>query len=250
MDIEIRGRKILLIGNGFDLAHGLPTSYSYFLDFCDKVSRIFTYLMYVDQKVYEKSALNIWDVDDSIKAKLLEWYKKRNENPDKLAVEIYNNIKENYLDTLFFKYQITVLGKKLDRFLKSEISNVIQAFECIRDNIERRERIQQSERSKVIKLEVVKECDKMETLFDQYKELNINGSLICLEQVEDIYSYFCYPTNAKAIGFEGSIMYCFIEPYGEMVFACNPDTCADVFVYPLARTFEDFMRSYSCLWFY
>ena len=37
-------------------------------------------------------------------------------------------------------------------------------------------------------------------------------------------------------------MYCFIEPYGEMVFACNPDTCADVFVYPLARTFEDFMR--------
>ena len=82
----------------------------------------------------------------------------------------------------------------------------------------------------------------METLFDQYKKLNINGSLICLEQVEDIYFYFCYPTNAKAIGFEGSIMYCFIEPYGEMVFACNPDTCADVFVYPLARTFEDFMR--------
>ena len=79
MDIEIRGRKILLIGNGFDLAHGLPTSYSYFLDFCDKVSRIFTYLMHVDEKVYEKSALNIWEVDDSIKAKLLEWYKRRNE---------------------------------------------------------------------------------------------------------------------------------------------------------------------------
>lgn len=39
MDIEIRGRKILLIGNGFDLAHGLPTSYSYFLDFCDKVEK-------------------------------------------------------------------------------------------------------------------------------------------------------------------------------------------------------------------
>ena len=81
----------------------------------------------------------------------------------------------------------------------------------------------------------------MKTLFERYKKLNINGSLICLEQVEDIYSYFCYPTNAKAIGFEGSIMYCFIEPYGDMVFACNPDTCADVFVYPLAKTFEDFM---------
>ena len=82
----------------------------------------------------------------------------------------------------------------------------------------------------------------MGTLFERYKELNINGSLICLEQVEDIYSYFCYPTNAKAIGFEGSIMYCFVEPYGDMVFACNPDTCADDFVYPLARNFEDFKR--------
>ena len=82
----------------------------------------------------------------------------------------------------------------------------------------------------------------MKSLFERYKKLNINGSLICLEQVEDSYSYFCYPTNAKAIGFEGSIMYCFIEPYKDMVFACNPDTCADVFVYPLARTFADFMR--------
>lgn len=36
-------------------------------------------------------------------------------------------------------------------------------------------------------------------------------------------------------------MYCFIEPYGDMVFACNPDTCADAFVYPLASTFEDFL---------
>lgn len=82
----------------------------------------------------------------------------------------------------------------------------------------------------------------MGTLFERYKELNINGSLICFEQVEDIYSYFCYPTNAKAIGFEGSIMYCFIMPYGDMVFACNPDTCADVFVYPIAKNFDDFIR--------
>ena len=82
----------------------------------------------------------------------------------------------------------------------------------------------------------------MEILFDRYKELDINGSLIYLKQVENFYSYFCYPANAKAIGFEESIMYCFIEPYKDMVFAANPDTCADVFVYPLARTFEGFMR--------
>ena len=171
MDIEIRGKKILLIGNGFDLAHGLPTSYSYFLDFCDKVSRIFTYLMYVDQKVYEKSALNIWDVDDSIKAKLLEWYKKRNENPDKLAVEIYNNIKENIWIHYFLNIRYS-LGKNWIDF-ESEISNVIQAFECIRDNIERRERIQQSERSKVIKLEVVKDFVNISKEIEVLKELDL-----------------------------------------------------------------------------
>lgn len=81
----------------------------------------------------------------------------------------------------------------------------------------------------------------MKTLFERYKELNIDGALICLEQVEDPYSYFCYPTNARAIGFEGSIMYCFIAPYGDMVFACNPDSCANIYVYPLAKSFEDFL---------
>ena len=82
----------------------------------------------------------------------------------------------------------------------------------------------------------------MKTLYERYKKLNINGTLICLEQVKDIYPYFCYPTNAEAIGFEGNVMYCFIEPYGDMVFSCNPETYAEVFVYPLARTFEDFIR--------
>lgn len=36
MNIDTGVTRILLIGNGFDLAHGLPTSYSYFLDFCDR----------------------------------------------------------------------------------------------------------------------------------------------------------------------------------------------------------------------
>ena len=36
MNIEIRGKKILLIGNGFDLAHGLPTKYTDFLGFVER----------------------------------------------------------------------------------------------------------------------------------------------------------------------------------------------------------------------
>ena len=37
-------------------------------------------------------------------------------------------------------------------------------------------------------------------------------------------------------------MYCFIESYGDMVFAANPESCAESYVYPLAANFEDFMR--------
>lgn len=34
--------NILLIGNGFDLAHNLPTTYNHFLSFCQKARRIYT----------------------------------------------------------------------------------------------------------------------------------------------------------------------------------------------------------------
>lgn len=179
MNIDTGVTRILLIGNGFDLAHGLPTSYSYFLDFCDKVSRMFTYLMHIDDKAYEKSALNTWDVDDSIKDKLLEWYKKRNDNPDKLAIEIYDNIKENIWIHYFLNIRYT-LGKNWIDF-ESEISNVIQAFECIRDNIERRERIQQGEGSKVIKLEVVQNFVNISKKLKKFKKLNLDDMYTNLE---------------------------------------------------------------------
>ena len=35
--------NILVIGNGFDLAHGLPTGYPDFLEFCKRARRIYTY---------------------------------------------------------------------------------------------------------------------------------------------------------------------------------------------------------------
>jgi len=81
----------------------------------------------------------------------------------------------------------------------------------------------------------------MKTLYERYKELKIDSELISLERREMDVPYFCYPTNAKPIGFEGCIMYCFIESYGDMVFASNPETCADICVYPLAKNFEDFL---------
>lgn len=49
---------ILIIGNGFDLAHGLKTSYKNFLDFCKEQSRTSTPVDYFDYK--HCLATNLW----------------------------------------------------------------------------------------------------------------------------------------------------------------------------------------------
>lgn len=83
----------------------------------------------------------------------------------------------------------------------------------------------------------------MHSLFEKYRSLPINGSSISLEPpASQPDPYFCYPANAVPIGFEGCIMYCFINGYGDMVFASSPESCAGSYVYPLAASFEDFLR--------
>ena len=39
---EVGGMKVLILGNGFDIAHGLPMQYKDFLNFADSV--LFTYI--------------------------------------------------------------------------------------------------------------------------------------------------------------------------------------------------------------
>ena len=137
MDIEIKGKKILLIGNGFDLAHGLPTSYSFFLDFCDKVKKIFTLQPRITDEMYEKKILDDWNIDKSIKNKLLEWYKKSPTNQDELLIELNDNIRDNIWIKYFLEKR-EQLGQNWIDF-ESEISTVIQVFECVREHVERSE---------------------------------------------------------------------------------------------------------------
>ena len=82
----------------------------------------------------------------------------------------------------------------------------------------------------------------MKTIYEKYMALPIDKGLLCLEDRDIIDPYFCYPINAKPIGFEGCILYCFLPEYEEMVFACNPENCSGQNVYPIAANFEDFIR--------
>ena len=80
------------------------------------------------------------------------------------------------------------------------------------------------------------------TMYEKYCQLKIDGRWIGLEKSDLCVDYFCTPRNATVIGWENSIHYCFIKGYKDMVFAVNPESCMERYVYPLARNFKDFLR--------
>lgn len=140
MDIEIKGKKILLIGNGFDLAHGLPTSYKDFLDFCKMVRELYTYPI-IDNEYNQKKLID-WNTDKTIKSKLLECYENRkNCFEDKITTqckeldELYDCIKENVWINYFLEQEKSIGENWID--FESEISNVVQAIETLKGYIER-----------------------------------------------------------------------------------------------------------------
>ncbi len=80
------------------------------------------------------------------------------------------------------------------------------------------------------------------TIYEKYCQLGIDGTRIGLEKSDMCVDYFCTPLDATVIGWENSIHYCFIRGYRDMVFAVNPESCVDKYVYPLAMNFKEFLR--------
>lgn len=80
----------------------------------------------------------------------------------------------------------------------------------------------------------------MDELYEQYRDLNLDGRWIGLELAEGP-SYFCTPLGAKVLGWDGGIHYCVVEGLGNTVFCVDPETCCDRYVYPIARDFREFL---------
>lgn len=144
--------NILVIGNGFDLAHGLPTKYDHFLDFCQRVRGIYTYDEEVLLNDYRSKNIDDWNMNDYIKNALLEAFDKRDckkdlrENgtyclkvttPNKFLNEFYDCIRENVWLNFFGKRKF-LIGKNWIDFEK-EMSKVIKRLDyklCeLRNNI-------------------------------------------------------------------------------------------------------------------
>ena len=80
----------------------------------------------------------------------------------------------------------------------------------------------------------------MSNEYEKFQKLKVDTSCIGLAREENS-KYFCTPIGATIICWDNGIHYIFIKGFDEMVFAVNPDTVCDYYVYPLATNFSDFL---------
>lgn len=125
--------NILVIGNGFDLAHGLPTKYTDFLHFVQ-----------IYEESYKKEFVDLKEiiVDSNIKKYITDLFnsiyndddpykdkenKPRRERAEKLIQELYNLIHNNIWIEYFTTNPIYQKENWID--FESEISNVIKSLD-------------------------------------------------------------------------------------------------------------------------
>lgn len=140
-------KKILMIGNGFDLAHGLPTSYKKFLKFCEIINNFFLYQT-VNAETANQNVENYFEKYTTIKQRLRKEFSTFVLEPSKKPFEILNKIADKAIqdfykmicDNIWIKYFFYIeksnklQGKWID--LEAEIFKVIQYLENTSKNNE------------------------------------------------------------------------------------------------------------------
>lgn len=77
--------NILIVGNGFDLAHGLPTKYADFLKFID---------FFYKHKAQESSGLELIAGEDTIAISILQTYLTVNKILNLISIYMINQEKQ------------------------------------------------------------------------------------------------------------------------------------------------------------
>lgn len=74
-----KGKTVLILGNGFDLAHGLPTKYAHFLEFCKRVEKILQFDLHGANSVQEfkRTCIDNWQINKSISEAIVTAYENR-----------------------------------------------------------------------------------------------------------------------------------------------------------------------------
>ena len=131
--------NILVLGNGFDLAHGLPTSYINFLEFCEKVIPIYNGIN-KSHISYNNNVLSDWKINNEIKDFLEDAYKSRKKENNIIYTK-YPELDELYLlieNNIWFYYfkKCNKHGKENQIDFENEISKVIKSITQVMEKFE------------------------------------------------------------------------------------------------------------------
>lgn len=130
---ENTGMNILVLGNGFDLAHGLPTKYTDFLDWLKDISEIKERIDWEDEIPtsindfgdWKNKREDIWTVkfDDSFLS--LYWRVKDDENFQRRIIQ-HTKIKEWLIEhdnSFDFKQEMSSINSSITKFVKEDREN-------------------------------------------------------------------------------------------------------------------------------
>lgn len=198
--------NILLIGNGFDLAHKLPTKYEDFLEFCCRARRIFTYEENKDVNYYCKESLDGWDINMQIKKMLKDSFETRKNNKILNDDGTYTNSFVTTNEALNQLFPLIVNNVWLEYFLDSssyigenwidfelEISSVIESLDQMRVIVSKEEDIDllPKGRQKILMKLLEKAKGQLKDLYSTEKidnlSLKLYGDLKRLVRALEIY---------------------------------------------------------------
>ncbi len=118
--------NILVIGNGFDLAHGLPTKYMDFLEFVKRIKIISSTKKKSNFNRFKQDYLDDWNVNKEVVSYIGRIFKDRIEG--KIIKELFTLVKDNFWLDYFIQSENYVEQGWID--FEKEISSQIQKIDC------------------------------------------------------------------------------------------------------------------------
>lgn len=146
-----KGKKILILGNGFDLAHGLPTKYIHFMEFCIRVDLLWQFGIgnsnkESSKKEFKERWIDKWEMVDSVKDCIVNAFENRkfdglpSQRRVKIEDETFLELYELIHNNIWFCYfndihnQKRIKGENWIDF-ESEIRYVIQKIDKTTDDL-------------------------------------------------------------------------------------------------------------------
>lgn len=232
--------EILVIGNGFDIAHGLPTQYKDFLDFMKGIE-----IISLEKETYKKWKVFIDELEEQLKHNVDEKVKKffnddkflkrssfsKWKNDDENLKELIN-CTENNIWLKYFSNNRNYIDKRWVDF-EAEISKVVQCIDYGKDisvyywrygNLDKymdRDNNKEKIWEQIISLSniysTIKISDKYPRIIKDVKEIieRLNNDLIQITRCLEI--YLCSYVGAIQLTEEGTISELYDKEFDEVL---------------------------------